>query len=226
MCDDMFVYRPVTFQDFFGRMGGRYVPLIRFGWAILPIRRNTAPWHQARLNNFILLKRIFGESKFGRISRNRDISHQAKALTKTGFIEAARHPKISPQWNRTSYSRFRNTRDLEPVGLVSHMLLLKGQAMHKPITKLYIGITDKSTMRNIKRLVANRSCKLLCLNDDMSSPSPRFLQEYHQFITTLPNTNYKFDASSNTANRRRRNLNGRRKYTGNRVPYRKRNSGS
>lgn len=80
----------------------------------------------------------------------------------------------------TQHSRFRDTNNVEPIGLAAQVALDKHWAINGRIHCLYMSINDTSNLQSKGMELLRRKPSLYCINDDMTEA--RSLEEMFKLL--------------------------------------------
>lgn len=181
--DDMFFGAPVEPTDFFDPKTG--FPRISEG-EVLPQNDRVPPldifpgWYAARLNNAQLLNRLFGKTKVPR----KDAKHQIRPILKSVMEWMWQHPIIQPLLRATTATKFRHSRNLEPVGLAIQCAigLRRNGLPANHLRCVYISVYDKQEL-DLQRLT-KKPTHLFCLNDNCVLPNNTISTFLHNYFIT------------------------------------------
>ena len=157
--DDMFFGRPVA-PDMFFSPGG----LTRFIEATTRIGLGDSHPGRSGFENAARVNRRLLGDKFGKIT-TRHLEHAATPLRKSVLLEMER--EFAEDFARTSASAFRSATDISVTNSLYHYYaLMTARAVTQTQAKVrYVDTTMREGLRDLKRLLRNRSYDFFCLND-------------------------------------------------------------
>jgi hypothetical protein len=157
--DDMFFARPVSPEMFFSPGGiTRFIEATtRIGLGANSPERSGFE-NAARVNRALLLER------FGRVT-TRHLEHAPTPLRRSVLYEMER--EFAADFSRTAASPFRSSTDISVTNSLYHYYaLMTGRAVVQPNARVtYVETTLKSSLRQMKALLRDRSQDFFCLND-------------------------------------------------------------
>jgi UDP-glucose 4-epimerase len=157
--DDMFFARPVSPEMFFSPGGvTRFIEATtRIGLGANSPERSGFE-NAARVNRALLLER------FGRVT-TRHLEHAPTPLRRSVLFEMEK--EFADDFARTAASPFRSATDISVTNSLYHYYaLMTGRAVVQPNARVtYVETTLKSSLRQLKKLLRERSQDFFCLND-------------------------------------------------------------
>ncbi|MBC7724707.1 MAG: stealth family protein [Burkholderiaceae bacterium] len=157
--DDMFFGRPVDPGVFFSPGG-----LTKFIEATTRIGLGDSHSGRSGFENAARVNRRLLGDRFGKIT-TRHLEHAATPLRKSVLLEMER--EFPEDFRRTSASAFRSATDISVTNSLYHYYaLMTGRAVTQTTAKVrYVDTTMHEGLRDLKRLLKNRSYDFFCLND-------------------------------------------------------------
>lgn len=138
---------------------------------------NRPGWYCSRTNNGLVLDYLYGNKL------RKDLTHQAKALSKSVMNGIWNNETIRPMLLKTSKSRFRRNSDIEPVGLSLWVGLEENLCVLSETPTTYmVNIKDNTSISKIRKRLESDDIALYCLNDDRETYSEEQVSEYRELL--------------------------------------------
>jgi Stealth protein CR2, conserved region 2/Stealth protein CR3, conserved region 3/Stealth protein CR4, conserved region 4/Stealth protein CR1, conserved region 1 len=157
--DDMFFARPVS-PDMFFSPGG----VTKFIEATTRIGLGENSPERSGFENAARVNRALLRERFGRVT-TRHLEHAPTPLRRSVLFEM--EEEFAADFARTAASPFRSATDISVTNSLYHYYaLMTGRAVVQSNARVtYVETTLKSSLRQMKRLLRNRSQDFFCLND-------------------------------------------------------------
>jgi hypothetical protein len=157
--DDMFFARPVSPEMFFSPGG-----ITKFIEATTRIGLGDNSPERSGFENSARVNRALLRERFGRVT-TRHLEHAPTPLRRSVLFEMER--EFAADFTRTAASPFRSATDISVTNSLYHYYaLMTGRAVVQQTARVkYVETTLKSSLRQMKRLLRNRSQDFFCLND-------------------------------------------------------------
>jgi UDP-glucose 4-epimerase len=157
--DDMFFARPVSPEMFFSPGG-----VTRFIEATTRIGLGANSPERSGFENAARVNRALLRERFGRVT-TRHLEHAPTPLRRSVLFEMEK--EFASDFARTAASPFRSATDISVSNSLYHYYaLMTGRAVVQPNARVtYVETTLTSSLRQMTRLLHNRSQDFFCLND-------------------------------------------------------------
>jgi UDP-glucose 4-epimerase len=157
--DDMFFARPVSPEMFFSPGG-----ITKFIEATTRIGLGDNSPERSGFENAARVNRALLRERFGRVT-TRHLEHAPTPLRRSVLFEMEK--EFTVDFARTAASPFRSATDISVTNSLYHYYaLMTGRAVVQPNARVkYVETTLTSSLRQMKRLLRNRSKDFFCLND-------------------------------------------------------------
>jgi hypothetical protein len=157
--DDMFFGRPVS-PDMFFSPGG----VSKFIEADTRIGLGANNEHRSGFENAARVNRALLRERFG-VTITRHLEHTPAPLRKSVLVELEN--EFPADFTRTAASAFRASTDISVTNSLYHYFALAtGRAVQQSNARVkYVDTTKRSGIREMDRLLENRSIDMFCLND-------------------------------------------------------------
>jgi hypothetical protein len=178
--DDMFFGNKTSPTDFFTSNG---VPLIAINGEVpLPPRKRNLSMHSlAWINNRSVMNILFGTKEDIKLPYP---AHQVAPLCKSWFAELWQKPNIEKLLTATTHSKFRSSRNLYVIGLVTMIAIHTRKAnITRARSNSLIQCNDTTNLhQQFQELVRNRP-KLFCINDGRVKDRDKFEEHMENFLS-------------------------------------------